>query len=70
MVPSGPSWDNARRNIAQGSTMKVRVELTTSFIASKASVKCKYPSYCRKSKSVVVVADFLLDGSSQVSKVY
>ncbi|KAL1561069.1 hypothetical protein AAHA92_03819 [Salvia divinorum] len=60
VVPRGPSWDDARQKIAQGSTMELRVELTTtSFVATD---NC---NYCKKSAAVVVVADFLLDGSGQ-----
>ncbi|KAL1561364.1 hypothetical protein AAHA92_04077 [Salvia divinorum] len=38
VVPSGPSWDDARRKLAQGSTVELRVEMTTNYVYKKNAV--------------------------------
>ncbi|KAL1547184.1 hypothetical protein AAHA92_23690 [Salvia divinorum] len=56
----GPSWDDARRKLAQGSTVELRVEMTTGF---------PHDDHCLPPTPVEVVADFLLDGSGKVSRI-
>ncbi|KAL1561365.1 hypothetical protein AAHA92_04078 [Salvia divinorum] len=77
VVPSGPSWDGAQRKLALGSKVELRVEITTNFISSEdcrgcssvgESGKC-YCSGCGAAMPVEVVADFLLDGSGEVSRI-
>ncbi|KAL1537162.1 hypothetical protein AAHA92_29706 [Salvia divinorum] len=77
VVPRGPSWDEARRRLAQGSTVELRVEMTTRFVYRencrhcdniRESEKC-HCSDCPDATPVKVVADFLVDGSGEVSRI-
>ncbi|KAG6419865.1 hypothetical protein SASPL_116377 [Salvia splendens] len=77
VVPSGPSWDDAQPKLAQGSTVELRVEITTNFISSVDCRDCSsveergkcYCTGCGAATPVKVVAGFLLEDSSKVSRI-
>ncbi|KAL1567947.1 hypothetical protein AAHA92_03365 [Salvia divinorum] len=78
VVPRGPSWDDARWRLSQGLKVELRVEITTSYITSEKCRHCSrsfrerekcHGSGCREPTPVMVVSDFLLDGSVKVTRI-
>ena len=77
VVPSGPSWDEAQQKLGQGSTVELRVEMTTAYIYREKCRHCIdvverekcHCNDCGDVKPVKVVGGFLVGGSVEVERI-